>query len=156
MARSPAVAPWTPASSAAGCHTQSRVRELVADRIVSHRERYAAAVLDWAVNGARSRFALPPDEVVAHFELAQHLWTEGSRDAALSHFREAHRLQPENWTYRRQAWSLVSVENNPGPRARLQQWPTAEHADAWPFESDFLRDLEKLPRGAYYPESVPE
>jgi hypothetical protein len=28
-------------------------------------------------------------------------------EAAQRWFREAHRLQPENWTYKRQAWSMV-------------------------------------------------
>ena len=31
----------------------------------------------------------------------------GDRDAAWPHFREARRLQPENWTYKRQAWQLA-------------------------------------------------
>ena len=147
---------------------QQHVRQLVADRIVSHRERYANAVRDWAETGAQSRFALSPEEVVvrsqprssevaraaAHFELAEHLWNAGRRDGAIAHFREAHRLQPENWTYKRQAWSLISVETQPGPRARLRQWPTEEQEEAWPFESDFQRDLEKLPRGDYYPDTM--
>jgi len=146
---------------------QQHVRELVADRIVSHRERYANAVGDWAANGAASRFALSPEEVVArsqprppevaqaaaHFELAEHLWNAGQRDGAITHFRAAHRLQPDNWTYKRQAWSLISVETQPGPRARFQQWPATDQA--WPFESDFERELERLPRGAYYPDTLP-
>lgn len=157
----------TPAPPSADA-TQQHVRQLVADRIVSHRERYADAVRDWAEHGAQSRFALSPAEVVArsqprpreaaqaaaHFELAQHLWTAGSRDAAIVHFREAHRLQPENWTYKRQAWSLISVEQHAGPRARLQQWPSAGQQAAWPFESDFQRDLEQLARGEYYPDTL--
>jgi tetratricopeptide (TPR) repeat protein len=147
---------------------QQHVRELVADRIVSHRERYANAVRDWADKGAQSRFALSPEEVVArsqprppeaaraaaHFELAEHLWNAGRRDGAITHFREAHRLQPDNWTYKRQAWSLISVEMYPGPRARLRQWPAEEQQDAWPFKSDFRRDLENLPRGDYYPDTM--
>ena len=169
----PAAAPQAaaPASPEAPIDaTQQRVRELVVDRIVSHRERYASAVRDWADNGAASRFALPPDEVVsrsqprpaegaraaAHFELAQYLWNAGSRDGAIAHFRQAHRLQPDNWTYKRQAWSLISVERQPGPRARLRQWPAEDQLDAWPFESDFRRDLERLPRGDYYPDTLGE
>ena len=118
--------------------------------------------------GALSRFALSPEEVVArsqprspavaraaaHFELGEHLWNAVRRDGAIGHFREAHRLQPDNWTYKRQAWSLISVETQPGPRARLRQWPTEAQAEAWPFDSDFERDLEKLPRGDYYPDTM--
>jgi len=148
--------------------TQQHVRHLVADRIISHRERYANAVLDWANKGAASRFALSPEEVIArsqprppevplaaaHFELAQHLWSAGMRDAAIAHFRQAHRLQPDNWTYKRQAWSLISVETQAGPRARLRQWPAEGQETAWPFESDFARDLERLPSGDYYPDTM--
>jgi hypothetical protein len=147
---------------------QEHVRQLVADRIVSQRERYANAVLDWADNGAASRFALTPEDVVArsqprppevaraaaHFELAQHLWRAEQRVEAIAQFRAAHRLQPDNWTYKRQAWSLISVETQPGPRARLRQWPTEGQETAWPFESDFERDLERLPRGEYYPNTL--
>ena len=149
---------------------QQHVRRLVTDRIVSHRERYANAVLDWANQGAASRFALSPQEVVAlsqprppefaraaaHFELAQHMWSAGMRDGAIAHFRVAHRLQPDNWTYKRQAWSLISFETQPGPRARLRQWPAEGQETAWPFESDFERDLERLPRGDYYPDTMAE
>jgi len=163
----PALQP-PPRPDVPGDDRQRHVRQLVADRIVSHRDRYANAVRDWADKGAESRFALSPEKVVArsqprsaesaqaaaHFELAQHLWKAGKRAGAIAHFREAHRLQPDNWTYKRQAWSLISVETQPGPRARLQQWPTAEQAEAWPFESDFERDLERLPRGDYYPDTM--
>jgi len=50
------------------------------------------------------------------------------------YFREAHRLQPDNWTYRRQAWSFVN-------RA---QGPSAE------YESDFLSDIRKIGAENYY------
>jgi tetratricopeptide (TPR) repeat protein len=147
---------------------QQHVRELVVDRIVTHRERYANAVRDWADTGSASRFVLTPEEVLArsqprppdvaraaaHFELAQYLWNLARREGAIAHFREAHRLQPDNWTYKRQAWSLISVETYPGPGARLRQWPSAEQAAAWPFESDFERDLAKLARGDYYPDTM--
>jgi hypothetical protein len=164
----PGPAPHVAAAPPPADDRQQRVRQLVADRIVSHRERYADAVRDWADHDTQSRFALSPAEVIArsqprprevaqaaaHFELAQHLWTAGKRDAAILQFREAHRLQPENWTYKRQAWSLISVETQTGPRARLQQWPTAGREASWPFESDFQRDLEKLARGEYYPDTL--
>ena len=46
---------------------------------------------------------------MAHFELAQHL----QGDAAIQHFKAAHRLQPRNWAYKRQAWSLVDRTQAP-------------------------------------------
>ncbi|HUQ42326.1 MAG TPA: tetratricopeptide repeat protein, partial [Candidatus Limnocylindrales bacterium] len=47
----------------------------------------------------------------AHFAIGQALHEEGARDDAIAHFREAHRLQPDNWTYRRDAWSLSGPEH---------------------------------------------
>ncbi len=87
-------------------------------------ERYVAALRDWVEHGAKSRYALLPDEVVrrsrprpmdeataaAHFALGQALHARGAQAAATGHFREAHRLQPTNWTYRRDAWSLAGSD----------------------------------------------
>jgi hypothetical protein len=87
-------------------------------------ERYVAALRDWARLGRASRYALRPDEVVrrsrprpiaeataaAHFALGQALHARGDGDAATRHFRDAHRLQPDNWTYRRDAWSLAGAD----------------------------------------------
>ena len=84
-------------------------------------DAYLAALRDWVEKGQESTWALRPDEVVArstprspdtaraaaHFELGQHLHARGEVDAAQRHWREAHRLQPDNWTYKRQAWDLV-------------------------------------------------
>lgn len=88
-------------------------------------ERYVAALRDWVARGAKSRFALTPDEVVrrsrprpraeaeaaAHFAIALALHDDGKRDDAIAHFREAHRLHPTSWTYRRDAWSLSGTEH---------------------------------------------
>ena len=89
-------------------------------------ERYVAALRDWASskNGRESRYALSPDEVIrrsrprsareataaAHFALGQALYARGAHGAAIGHFRAAHRLQPTNWTYRRDAWSLAGAD----------------------------------------------
>jgi len=87
-------------------------------------ERYVGALRDWVKSGSESRFALAPHEVVrrsrprpveeataaAHFALGQALHSRGERAAAIQHFREAHRMQPTNWTYRRDAWSLAGSE----------------------------------------------
>jgi len=111
-------------------------------------EKYVAALRDWVTRGSASRFALEPDEVVrrlparswevalaaAHFELGQFLYRAGSSEAAVPHFREAHRLQPDNWTYRRQAWSF----------ANRSQGPSAD------YESDWLSDVRKIGAENYY------
>ena len=112
-------------------------------------ERYVAALRDWVAHGARSRFALSPDELLARsqprdesharagacFELAQHLHRRGLQDDAVPWFREAHRLAPENWTYRRQAWSLADPSQGP-TRA---------------YESDWLTDVRRIGAENYYP-----
>jgi len=177
------VRPAEPASSGAPVATRqtrppdpndprmAKIGELVSTRISVDRDRYSAAIRDWAEKGAASEFALSRDEVIArshprpkpvaeaaaHFELAQHLWHAGQREGAIAQFRQAHRLQPDNWTYKRQAWSLVSAEAagaDDGAMARFQQWPKLGHEDEWPFESDWLRDVEKLGPGQYYPQSL--
>lgn len=90
-------------------------------------DTYVTALRDWVARGATSRFALSPDDVVrrsrprpieearaaAHFELGQHLHRLGHRDAAIAHFRKVHHLQPDNWTYLRQAWNLLGPEQDP-------------------------------------------
>jgi hypothetical protein len=87
-------------------------------------ERYVAALRDWVHNGSESRYALSPEEVIrrsrprpideataaAHFALGQALHVRGAQAAAIEHFREAHRLHPTNWTYRRDAWSLSGAD----------------------------------------------
>jgi hypothetical protein len=132
------------------------------------RATYADALRDWAANGAASEFALSADEVVArsqprtagmsegaaHFELANHLWRTGARDGAIAHFVECHRLQPDNWTYKRQAWSLVGYERVGGDYGRWAQAPVEGEEADWPFESDFRSDVESLQVGGYYPKTL--
>jgi tetratricopeptide (TPR) repeat protein len=110
---------------------------------------YNAALRDWAATGKASRYALSREEVVersrprpaeasraaAHFELGQHLYRQGDVDGAVPHFREAHRLQPDNWTYKRQAWSM----------ARRDQGPTEL------YDGDWVSDVRQIGAENYYP-----
>lgn len=105
------------------------MRELILG-IKRNPESYVAALRDWAAKGAASRWALEPHEVIArstprspdtaraaaHFELGEHLHRLGEIESAQRHWREAHRLGPENWTYKRQAWQLV----DPGVQGRTE------------------------------------
>ena len=86
-------------------------------------DEYRAAIVDWAQKGAESQFVLSPDEVIARsqprgadearaaacFELGEHLRRTPRHEAAVPWWREAHRLYPANWTYKRQAWTLVTT-----------------------------------------------
>jgi hypothetical protein len=112
-------------------------------------DHYVDALRDWVEKGAASEYALAPDEVVrrsaprppavaeaaAEFELGQHLHHAGFAEDARVHFRAAHRLQPENWTYKRNAWELVS----PG-----LQGPTEF------YDGDWLGDVKAAGPEHYY------
>ena len=114
-------------------------------------ERYLAALKDWVDHGSESRFSLKPDEVIArsrprtkesseaaaHFELGQQLHRAGFADDAIPHFRDAHRLEPDNWTYKRQAWSFAD--------------PLQRPTDV--YEGDWAGDVEKAGPENYYPSS---
>jgi tetratricopeptide (TPR) repeat protein len=145
----------------------ARVRNIVSGG--QDRDAYPDAIRDWVEKGAASAFAMSPSEVVArsqprpiaksegaaHFELGDHLWRAGRKDAAVAHFREAHRLQPENWTYKRQAWSLVGYDQSgDSEMGRFMQNPLPGREDEWPFDSDFQRDVAKLGPGEYYPKTM--
>ena len=112
-------------------------------------DHYVEALRDWVEHGAASEYALSPDEVVrrsaprppdvaeaaAEFELGQYLHHAGHVDDARAHFRAAHRLQPDNWTYKRNAWELVS----PGI-----QGPTDF------YDGDWLSDIKAAGPEHYY------
>ena len=127
-----------------------------AAKIKKNAPAYHAALRDWVEHGAASPFALSADEVVersrprdsakamghAHFQLASQLEIDDHHDAAVHHFREAHRLVPESWTFRRQAWSLEKVGDE--PLARFWQGPKPDAPEAWPYEGDWLSDVRKV------------
>jgi hypothetical protein len=116
---------------------------------------YHEALRDWVHNGAASRYAMSPEQVIArsrprdesiarghaHFELATELERRGDHAAAIQHFREAHRLVPDSWTFRRQAWSLE--RGMEGALARFWQGPPSDDPESWPYEGDWLTDIRK-------------
>lgn len=91
-------------------------------------ERYLNAVRDWARNGPASIYVTPPDETrrrigavdeanaqaMAHFRLGLYLHEQGHAADAVSQFKRAHELKPENWNYKRQAWNLGDLEKDYG------------------------------------------
>jgi hypothetical protein len=121
-----------------------------AKKIKTEPEAYKEAILDWVTNGAASRYALSPDEVVARsqprdlsvaeaaarFELGQHLHLAGNHAAAIPHWQAAHHLQPDNWTYKRQAWNFEDP---------IRQG----HTDA--YDSSWYEDIKKIGAENYYP-----
>lgn len=113
--------------------------------------RYPAMLRDWVEHGSASQFVLSPEEVIerlaprssdssraaAHFELGQHLHRNGDHAAAVEHWKQAHRLQPDNWTYQRQAWNLEA----PGSVATIDAYGTG-----------WLDEVRQRGPQSYYPE----
>ena len=134
-----------------------RMKEMMgyAVQITHDAETYHAALVDWIENGAASRFAMDEATVIersrprdadhalghAHFELASYLEKAGDHKLAIQHFRQAHTLVPESWTFRRQAWSLEPVGE--GPLARFWQGPNPEKPEDWPYEGDWVEDIKR-------------
>jgi peroxiredoxin len=120
-----------------------------AQKIRIEPDRYVSALRDWVAKGEHSPYALAPEEVAersrprdgdhsraaACFELGQHLQRSGHAGDAPRWFREAHRLAPENWTYKRQAWSLADP----------LQGPTEA------YDSDWLTSVREIGPANYYP-----
>jgi tetratricopeptide (TPR) repeat protein len=125
-----------------------------ARKIRTEPEQYLAMLRDWVEHGAASRYALSPEQVVersqprsdaearaaAHFELGQHLHRAGEHAAAIPHWREAHRLAPGNWTYKRNAWNFEDP---------MRQG----HTDA--YDGSWYEDVKALGAENYYPPLIP-
>jgi tetratricopeptide (TPR) repeat protein len=105
---------------------------------------YVAAIRDWVANGAKSVYALNETELRARmkppsddrsradveFALAEYLYNQGKGGDAIPHFKEAQRLSPDNWNYKRQAWALSNAERDYG--------------------TSFKKEVEKLNGKPYY------
>jgi tetratricopeptide (TPR) repeat protein len=112
---------------------------------------YLAAIRDWVENGSKSSF-LPPEAdlktrlkpqdpnhaiAAAEFALGEYLYKNGHGIQAIAHFKEAQRLNPDNWNYKRQAWALSDAERDYG--------------------TTFLNEVKKLNGKPYYaPRQLPE
>ena len=89
---------------------------------------YLDALRDWVEHGDASAFAPSRDMrrswlrapeaeaglAAANFRLGEYLLEIGDLQAARPYLDEAHRLQPHNWAYRRQAWVVYDPANNFG------------------------------------------
>ena len=116
---------------------------------------YINAIRDWAAKGAKSVYVLseaelkarlkPPSDdrsndrrkADAEFALAAYLYKQGKGTDAIPHFKEAQRLDPDNWNYKRQAWALSDAERDYG--------------------TSFKKEVQKLNGKPYYePRKLPE
>ena len=126
---------------------QSLIEQMT--RAIGDTDRYAGAVRDWVENGSHSRFVLSPEEVVvrsrartsdwaraaAEYELGQQLHRSGHKLEAVAHFQVAHRLDPENWSYPRNAFAIVDRQ---------------EMGD--PYGTDLLAEVARIGPETFYPE----
>ena len=91
-------------------------------------ERYLDAVRSWVRDGDASIYVTDANETgrrigesdaanaqaMAHFRLGVFLEGQGHHAAAVTQFKQAHELKPENWNYKRQAWNLGDMESDYG------------------------------------------
>ena len=132
--------------------------QLLADRPDRH-EEYLAALRDWALNGTASSWSLDVDAAAAasgvktaehamadaEFELGEFLLRTYDHDAAVPHWREAHRLHPENLCYKRQAWSLITTPEGADDVDLFQE-------ETGPYDGNWLDDCRDIGMGVLYPE----
>jgi tetratricopeptide (TPR) repeat protein len=90
--------------------------------------QYLDAIRDWVSNGNKSVYVMSENELKerlkpssddrlmadAEFRLAEFLYAEGKGPDAIPHFKEAQRLDPDNWNYKRQAWALSNADRDYG------------------------------------------
>ena len=162
----PAAAPERPAQSAPPPEGRIGAMMSNASKIVADRAEYADAIHDWAVNGDDSSYVLSAEDVIgrslprgadeslaaAHFEIAQFLHRGGAEQDAIEHFRQSHELQPTNWTYRRQAWSMQPSALE-GGLERFWQGPI--DGAEWPYPGDWVSDITASGPENYYGRFVP-
>jgi len=86
---------------------------------------YLNALKDWAEKGDKSAYVMseeklqaklgPPDpnslQASAEFGLGEELYKAGHLAEAIPHFKEAQRLNPKSWNYKRQAYKLSSEKD---------------------------------------------
>ena len=89
---------------------------------------YVNALKDWVANGAKSPYAMSEEQLkeklaandpnigqaAAEFGLGEQLYKTGHLTEAIPHFKEAQRLNPKSWNYKRQAWALSDARRDYG------------------------------------------
>ena len=92
-------------------------------------EPYLTALKDWVEKGEKSTYAMSEERLreklnandpnmilaAAEFGLGEYLYKGGHLPEAIPHFKEAQRLNPKSWNYKRQAWALEDPMKAGGP-----------------------------------------
>lgn len=112
---------------------------------------YLEALRDWAEKGEESIYVISEAELkkqmaeqnpdwalaAAEFALAEYLYHKGQSAASIRHYKEAQRLNPDSWNYKRQAWALSDAERDYG--------------------TTFMKEVQKLNGKPYYaPRRLPQ
>jgi tetratricopeptide (TPR) repeat protein len=86
---------------------------------------YLNALRDWVEKGDESTYVMSEDhlreklaandpniaQAAAEFGLGEQLYKSGHATYAIPHFKEAQRLNPKSWNYKRQAYALTSEKD---------------------------------------------
>lgn len=89
---------------------------------------YLNALRDWAEKGSKSQYVMSEDKLearlapsdpninqaAAEFGLGEQLYKAGHLAEAIPHFKEAQKLNPKSWNYKRQAWALSDSKRDYG------------------------------------------
>jgi tetratricopeptide (TPR) repeat protein len=89
---------------------------------------YLNALRDWIEKGDKSQYVMSEDKLrekldsndpntalaAAEFGLAEQLYKTGHNAEAIVHFKEAQRLNPKSWNYKRQAYLLGDAKRDYG------------------------------------------
>jgi tetratricopeptide (TPR) repeat protein len=89
---------------------------------------YLSALRDWIEKSDQSIYVMSEDRLreklavndpqvvlaAAEFGLGEHLYKSGHLNDAIPHFKEAQRLNPKSWNYKRQAYALSDAKRDYG------------------------------------------
>jgi hypothetical protein len=89
---------------------------------------YLNALKDWVEKGAKSAYVMPEDKLEkkltvnrpdtllasAEFGLGEYLYKAGHLAEAIPHFKQAQKLNPKDWNYKRQAYALSDAKRDYG------------------------------------------
>jgi tetratricopeptide (TPR) repeat protein len=89
---------------------------------------YLNALRDWIEKGNKSIYTMSDERLrekltvndphiilaAAEFGLGEHLYKSGHLNEAIPHFKEAQRLNPRSWNYKRQAYALSDAQRDYG------------------------------------------
>jgi tetratricopeptide (TPR) repeat protein len=89
---------------------------------------YLSALRDWIEKGDKSRYVMSEERLraklevndpsfilaSAEFGLGEQLYKSGHLTEAIPHFKEAQRLNPRSWNYKRQAYALSDAKRDYG------------------------------------------